>query len=446
MEDNNEIRTEKIKIQLQFKYTGWLFIIDQLIRFFLLIIYIKGYLNFTFFLVVQIFLIFILIFFNNKYLEKLKEKYSPFINKKYEKEVIELTFEENIPELLIAYQLLFGFIFSFWIIYHDYDDVHWYSYLFILFASIFGASLCMFPLFLSIRYKQSAGIFSAKTLKIKETFSKKNIVENVSKNYPDVFISDSLIGYGSIEFDAVDANDIRIARIESETKNINYKSEAWMLESVFLGGLSFSGFLTVASANFIDRETIEFRKFLEHIYNYFNICGVDNIMSWFTELENQFFRNDFYILIMLLCLLSSVFFFLVLVLRFRLSSMALNMDHLIRILIIFNSKEEELFNLKLENDTELFQIHRLEKIQRKIDTALIDAEKLIKELQPTSIMMSVYRTIAIFLFYLVLIVSGFYFMPVISILIFFLFIFTQLFGFIEKYSKLDRIKHLLGKH
>ena len=306
--------------------------------------------------------------------------------------------------------------------------------------------LCLVPLYGTIRYNQSAGIFSAIAQKKKEFKTKDFVYEDVSKTYPDIFTSDKLISYGLIEFDTVDANDVRIAKIESEVKNINYRAEAWMLESVFLGGLAFSGFLTVASANFIGREPVIFKNFLNHINNYYDKCNFSNLMSWFTEIDIQFFRNDLYILIMLLCLLSSVFFFLVLLLRLRLSSLALKMDYLIRILTIFNSKEEELFNLKFDKDSEIFQNRRLEKIQKKIEATLIDAEKLLKELQPTSNMMNVYRTVAVFLFYLVLVVSGFYFMFVISVLILFLFLFTQLFGLFEKYTKLDRIKNLLRKH
>jgi len=445
MEESN-ILSEKLQIKLQFKYTAWMYIIDQFIRLIFLILYIQNFYSFTIFLLIQIILIFLLIPLNNHYNKLLVKKYLPFINPKYKNENPELTFDENVPQKLVIYQLLFGFIFSFWIIYHCTNITNWYYYIYIFIFSFFGMILCLVPLYGTIRYNQSAGIFSAIAQKKKEFKTKDFVYEDVSKTYPDIFTSDKLISYGLIEFDTVDANDVRIAKIESEVKNINYRAEAWMLESVFLGGLAFSGFLTVASANFIGREPVIFKNFLNHINNYYDKCNFSNLMSWFTEIDIQFFRNDLYILIMLLCLLSSVFFFLVLLLRLRLSSLALKMDYLIRILTIFNSKEEELFNLKFDKDSEIFQNRRLEKIQKKIEATLIDAEKLLKELQPTSNMMNVYRTVAVFLFYLVLVVSGFYFMFVISVLILFLFLFTQLFGLFEKYTKLDRIKNLLRKH
>ncbi|MCV9930068.1 hypothetical protein OIU83_20575 [Flavobacterium sp. LS1R49] len=166
-----------------------------------------------------------------------------------------------------------------------------------------------------------------------------SVYEDVSDIYPDLFVSDKVVGYGAIELDPVDLNDTRIAKLESEMKNINYRSEAWMLESVFLGGLAFSGFLTVASANFLGKEPEVFSEFLRHFKIYYEKCFQNEITSWVTQIGNHFFRNDLYILIMLLCLLSSVFFLLVLVLRFRLNSLTLSMDHLIRILNIFNQKK-----------------------------------------------------------------------------------------------------------
>jgi hypothetical protein len=149
---------------------------------------------------------------------------------------------------------------------------------------------------------------------------------------------------------------------------------------------------------------------------------------------------------MLLCLLASVFFLLVLTLRLRLNSLSLNMDHLIRILTIFNAKEEELYNAQYEGSLNDASSNRLKNIGKKIDHTLADANKLLKELKPTVAVMSIYRNVAVFLFFLVLIVSGFYFMPMMATLIFALAVFTQLFRILETYSKIGKIRALLKKH
>lgn len=173
---------------------------------------------------------------------------------------------------------------------------------------------------------------------------------------------------------------------------------------------------------------------------------MDDFTSIYQNSSIYFSRNDLYIVIMLLCLLSSVFFLLILTLRFRLNSLSLNLDHIMRILTIFNAKEEELYNNSENFDRKPNQVERFKKIQKKIDIALIDAEKLLIKIRPVFIMMSIYRTIAIFLFYLVLILSGFYFMPIIAVTIFGLAIFTYLFRKIETSLNIDEIKNRVKRH
>lgn len=443
--------SQQLQVQLKLKYTSWLFITDQILRITVLLFYLNNNFSTPIFIIVQLLQLGLLIFFYSRYQKKLEKKYSKYLNPKYSSENPKITINDEMPEGLLIYQAFFGFFFSFWFYYHIMSSHKWYIYILILILSILSMAICILPVFFSLRYRESLGIISA-TPQLEKKFKINNddIIsigyEDVSKKYPDIFLSDELIGFGIVELDPIDINDTRIAKLESEVKNINYRSEAWMLESVFLGGLAFSGFLTVASANFLGKEPEVFKNFISHLHIYYGQCIENNLMSWITEIQTHFSRNDLYILIMLLCLLSSVFFFLVLIIRLRLNTLSLNMDHLLRILNIFNSKEEELFNLKMESESNDFQIRRLEKIQKKIDTALIDAEKILKELKPTSTMMNTYRTIAVFLFYIVLIISGFYFMPIIAVLILSLFIFTQIFGMFEKHSKFERIKNLIKKH
>jgi hypothetical protein len=449
MEGSNLI-SEKLQIKLQFEYTPWLFILDQLIRVVILTVYLQNYISTWLFILIQIALLGLLILRQDRYQKYLRTKYTPYINQKYKELSPEIIYDDQIPEALTTYQAIFGFIFSFWFFFHIINTHNWYMYIFIFILSLLGTTICVLPLFLSIKYKEIAGVISVMP-RLEKKFKDSNnqiklAYQNVSNKYPDTFQSEKVSGYTVIDLDPVDQNDSRIARLESEIKNINHRSEAWMLESVFLGGLAFSGFLTLASANFLGKEPEVFNLFLTHFTQYFNRCSLVSGMSWISEIYNYFFKNDLYIVIMLLCLMTSVFFLLVLTLRWRLNGLSLNMDHLIRILIIFNSNEEELYNMRLENEAQFLQIQRLEKIQSKIETVLIDAEKLLIELRPTSLMMNTYRNIAVFLFYMVLIISGFYFSAVVAFLILSLAVFTQLFRTIETYSKIEKIKNVLKRH
>jgi len=447
---NSNIVSEKIQVRITLLYNPWFFILDQAIRVLLLVLFIQNYFPTWIFITIQGILLYLWKFRYDKYLLELKSKYFKNINPEYLKINPEIFIEENIPQSLIAYQALIGFVFSFWFIYYIQDTLHWYNYLLNFFLSLIGCAIFLLPLVFSVKYRESKGILSAKASNVKtykENNIPKSVVNDATKDFPDIFISDKLIvGNDFIDLDPIDLNDTRIAKLESELKNIQHRSETWMLESVFLGGLAFSGFLTVASANFIGREPEVFNTLLIHFQKYFSCCSQNQVSTWIGNISNNFCRNDLYILIMLLCLLSSVFFLLVLTLRLRLNSLYLNMDHLIRTLVIFNAKEEELFNLKTSNDSNDFQVRRLEKITKKINITLGDAENLLKELKPTSIIMNIYRNLAVVLFYFVLIISGFYFMPIIAFLIFSLAVFTQIFRLFETYSKIQLIRNLLKRH
>lgn len=452
MENINRTNREKLQLKLKLKYLPWFYILDQLIRIAIFLLYLQNYFSTWVFVIFQISLLIIIGILHNKYEIKLEKIFKEYISSGYSNRKIQFSFEDNIPQALLGLQLLLGFIFSFWFSYHIIDNHSWYMYIVIYLLACFGTVILILPLTFTARYSILKGVISFQVNKINLSKKDNNDIittyTDVTKQHQEILLAEKLnnIIEETIELDSVDYNDTRIARLESELKNINHKVDAWIIESVFLGGLAFSSFLTVAAANFLGKETKVFKEFLNHATEFIEICTNEDYTSWLEQIDKVFFRNDLFILIMLLCLLSSVFFLLVLTLRFRLNSLSLNMDHLIRIMTIFNAKEEELYNLKFEGNIHESQSKRLMIIEKKIDIAISDADKLLKELKPTATMMSIYRNIAVLLFYLVLIISGFYFSPIVSFMIFSLAVFTQVFRLFETYSKLEKIKALIKKH
>jgi len=448
MDESNLLNTKTI-INLKFKYNPTLFICDQLLRVVVLVLYIQYGFSAWIFVGLQILLFIALNYIKDNYDSSLIKKYYTFIAPKYSNVKPEIKIEENIPSKLTGYQALFGFIFSFWFLYDAFKNHAWYIYILIIILSLIGMVFCILPLVFSARYYTKKGAELATFIEeklIKEGEEEKIVKYDVSPQYSNFFTKGIINEPDFIEFDSIDLNDTKIAKLESELKNLNYKADAWMLESVFLGGLAFSGFLTVASANILEKETETFRTFILHIFEYFTLCQKTQISEWYSNITGHFFRNDLYILIMLLCLSSSVFFLLILTLRLRLNSLTLNLDHILRILVIFNAKEEEIFNNQLDLENNPYQVARFEKIQKKIEIALTDAEKLLIKIRPVAIMMNIYRTIAIILFYIVLIISGFYFKPIIAVAIFSLAVFTFLFRKIETYINITEIRNRVKRH
>lgn len=450
MTDNNSnLIKQKLIINIGFVYNPIFYCFDLFIRTIIFIFYLKDYLPAWIFVIFQIILIVIIGYINDFYKKKLIAKYNACINPDYVNIAKELKITENIPNKLMVVQLFIGYIFSFWFFYHIFQNHTWYIYILIIFLSFFGIILFALPLAFSVFYKTSKGITALNLVLEKviiENDQQKIVNINANKNYPNIITSGLSLDPDPIEFDTVDLNDTKIAKLESELKTITYRSEAWMLESVFLGGLAFSGFLTVASANILGKESKAFNSLLVHIDDYFKKCELNEISFWYSDIDNHFHREDLYIVIMLLCLASSVFFLLILTLRIRLNTLSLSLDHIFRVATIFNGKEEELYNARLDFEQNPHQVARFDKIQRKIEIALEDAEKILTKIRPISIMMNIYRTIAIILFYLVLIISGFYFKPVIAIAILGLALFTFLVRKIETYASIEEIKKRVTRH
>lgn len=448
MSDSNLI-SEDLAVNLKFKYLPTLFILDQIIRFGILFLYLKFNFQTWIFVISQIVLLMLVGIYSDNKSSKIKKKYLSLINPLYTSLSPEIIIEENISKGLMGYQMFFGYLYSFWFFYYIFDNHEWYHYIFIIILSFFGLAFCILSVAITPIYKVSRGAQNIMVMKrktINERGNQKTVNENVTANYPQFFVSGVNVEPDPIEFDTIDLNDTKIAKLESELKNITYKAEAWLLESVFLGGLAFSGFLTVASANFIGKETEAFQTFLNHINSYCQSCEIDDVTSWYNHITTYFYRNDLYILIMLLCLLSSVFFLLILTLRLRLNVLTLNLDHLLRIATIFNAKEEEIFNSAVSLENNPNQVARFAKIQLKIEMALDDAERLLLKIRPVSMMMNLFRTIAILLFYVVLILSGFYFKPIIAVGISGLALFSFLFRKIETYININEIKRRLKRH
>jgi hypothetical protein len=128
--------------------------------------------------------------------------------------------------------------------------------------------------------------------------------------------------------------------------------------------------------------------------------------------------------------------------------MSLKMDYLIRIMNIFNAKEEELINIKLENNNISSTIidNRAKRISKKITATLDDAKKLIKNISPVVALMSLFRNLGIITFYLILVSSGLFFSGALSLFILILAICTFFFRLIEAQAKLDKIRSILKRH
>lgn len=118
MENINRTNREKLQLKLKLKYLPWFYILDQLIRIAIFLLYLQNYFSTWVFVIFQISLLIIIGILHNKYEIKLEKIFKEYISSGYSNRKIQFSFEDNIPQALLGLQLLLGFIFSFWFSYH----------------------------------------------------------------------------------------------------------------------------------------------------------------------------------------------------------------------------------------------------------------------------------------------------------------------------------------
>jgi len=269
---------------------------------------------------------------------------------------------------------------------------------------------------------------------------------DVTAIFPEAF--QSLKEEPLIAIDRLDANDGMIAKLESELKGINSTVDSYMLESVLLGALAFSGFLTIVASNVIsgsdDQFTEIINKFMDSAATVlFSEKGINT-----DEFSNLFEGSNLFIIIMFESLICAVFFIMVLTLRLKYSDMSLKMDYLIRVLHIFNAKEEELIVLKMDDNnqdnTRITERTRL--LTQKIEAGIADASHLLSQIKPVVAFMSLYRNMGLIFFYLVLVTSGLYFSGWLSLFIMGVALTSKLYRATSIMTRMETMQRIVRRH
>ncbi|MFL5738906.1 MAG: hypothetical protein ACJ75B_01710 [Flavisolibacter sp.] len=430
------------KVQVNYKPANWIVYLDLAVRLGIFFLYVNLALKFWIFMTANVLFFVIEIILKTTREDKLKEAAQNKINPKY-KETITQYDTDSTSENLFSFYAIGGIILSYFIWRPLFNLSLWYNYIFLILVCLVSIVLFIATA-VAVQIPKTLDVAANKVMKVQVQKSIRMEVD-VTKDFPALFITDPT--ENQIIIDEVDFNDSQIAKLESNLKNINSKVDAYTLESVLLGALAFSGFLTIVASNTIAHT--------ESSYHQLNVV-ITEIVRSIIHNDHESLRNNLallmqhdtlFLVVMLESLICSVFFILVLTLRLRFSDLALKLDYLIRIMNIFNAKEEELINMKLQGEGDEVAIdRRMSRISSKITAALQDADKFSIEISPVIRMMGIYRSIGITTFYIILVTSGLYFSGALSILIFLLAFLTILFRVMETRLRLNRITQLLRRH
>lgn len=407
---------------------------DQIIRWIFLIVFKQGFLNNVWFFLIQLIIIpFLTLIVTNLLNKRIKKKFEG--NTK--NIIIEVLPNKSAGMALVIFNLLSWFVID--NILFDLQISNWFLKFIIQLLTFF-----LFALYQYFIINQSYSIdisdihFYPEEANTHyccdiETFDKYNGT-NVSGKYSDK----------EIETQDIDKNDLEIVKLDSEIMNMFNRTEAYTLESIFIGALSFSGFLTIASSDKLQENLDAFNNLSINFLSLFNNLLELKLEELFTNFNALSSGWNLFALIAFQCLICSMFFILVLASRIKFSSLIENLKSLLKIAQLYNSKEEELHLLKQQNTSGLDD--RLGYLKSKIESSLSDTRKIMNKVRPLFMFMSIFRNFGIISFYLILITSGLFFsntifLSIIGILIIG-FTFKSILGILEN----RKIIEILNKH
>ncbi|MCU0438402.1 MAG: hypothetical protein MUC49_10815 [Raineya sp.] len=260
----------------------------------------------------------------------------------------------------------------------------------------------------------------------------------------------------------IDRNDLEIIKVEGRLRNEHSRVEAYILESVMFGALAFSGFLSIiASERFnytiserqdfltksvkINNEplveekstivlntnktdstkttakqqavplvrTTEMRIFWEEAMELFDNIVLFKLKEASLNWQKLIQPSNLIMLITIETLFCALFFLSVIASRLRYTKMTEEIDNLVRLARNFNDKEEEVHNLVLQGlGDEEVQINlrkRLQSLGLKINQYLERANILLSQTRPILIYMSLFRNLGVIMFIFILITSSLFF-------------------------------------
>lgn len=433
------------KIEVVTGATPIILIFDQFIRIIVLYLYNLNIIGTVLFWVFQVVVvvIFTLIFANllsKSFTKKVKKQFKSLMLKRdliLEKDLV-LTSDASSSYSIM--QFIFA-ITSGFVTYSIFIDIIEYSFVVIFLSILFGFIYLLLSLFYWAFYETNA--LSTKILHVYEIDDKKE------KSEIFIDLSNSLKGnlIEKIQLsNLIDQNELKIIKMTGLLKNFTSKADSYLLESVLLGALAFSGFLTLTATrnnlslfkDFFSSISLFFQDFLS-----MNFSGLHHSFINLTSGENLF------MLISIETLLCSIFFILVISIRLQLSKYIEEIDEFVKITTNFNSRVEEIQKILLKSNSETIKNelnNRINELNYQISLKFEDVPKLVDQSKSIAFVMSLFRNLGLIFFHLILVTSGLFFSYEFSLVVLILAFFTFFYRQIQVYFDMRTIKDIKRRH
>ncbi len=251
---------------------------------------------------------------------------------------------------------------------------------------------------------------------------------------------------GEIDNNPIDTNDTEILEIEGEVRNLMNRVEAYILESVMFGALTFSGFLTIIASDTDRLNYVSMRRFGYNIVEFV----LDLIVFEFKRLEEyHIFSTDpehLLVLIMFQTVLCALFFLMVIAARLKFSKTAEQIDNTVRLARSYNDKEEEVYILKLQAPQNMLLNKRLIVLNRKISQLVLQAADLIKEINPVIAYMSFLRNMGVLFFLFIIITSLLFFNTAVAIFFGAMSLTAYVYKQFDTWYRQKRMQRIINQH
>lgn len=249
-----------------------------------------------------------------------------------------------------------------------------------------------------------------------------------------------------IDNNPIDTNDTEILEIEGEVRNLMNRVEAYILESVMFGALTFSGFLTIIASDTDRLNYVSMRRFGYNIVEFM----LDLIVFEFKRLEEyHIFSTEpehLLVLIMFQTVLCALFFLMVIAARLKFSKTAEQIDNTVRLARSYNDKEEEVYILKLQAPHNTLLDKRLIVLNRKISQLVLQAADLIQEVKPVIAYMSFLRNMGVLFFLFIIITSLLFFNTTVAIFFGAMSLTAYMYKQFDTWYRQKRMQRIINQH
>ena len=232
-----------------------------------------------------------------------------------------------------------------------------------------------------------------------------------------------------------DQNDSELAALEAFLNNTRSSAETITLESIFLGGLAFSGFISIVSSDQVQANLEEFLVLFDKMSILINrITSLDGllVMQSFEEITTGI---NLFSLLAIITLCSSLFFMVAVLNRIHLINLLDEMAHIVNLVNRYNAKEEAVLLSKWEGNKKV--VRQVDRYSDKIGRLLEDGRIMTDNIRPSYTLMKFWRSIGVGTFVSVFIVGAFFFNYKLSVFLIVVLINNWVYRFIvdDSYSR-----------